>query len=77
MWTDGRTGMANLIFVYRNFENAPKIDVSRMKQERYINLYSASTRYDLLSLYTCLPLVVVVVVVVSCLGILNIDLNNV
>jgi len=70
--------MTKLIFVYSNFKNAPKIDVSRIKQERYRNMYSANTRYDLLSLYTCLPLVVVVVVVVvSCLGISNIGPNNV
>jgi hypothetical protein len=70
--------MTKLMFAYRNFENALKIDVSRIKLGRYRNLYSANKRYDLLSLYTCLPLVrITVFVVVSCLGISNIDLNNV
>jgi hypothetical protein len=77
MWTDGRTGMTKLIFAYRNFENALKIDVSRIKLGRYRNLFSANKRYDLPSLYTCLPLVhITVFVVVSRLCASNIDLNN-
>jgi len=66
--------MTKLIFASCNFENAPKIDVSSINQGRFRILYSSNTRYDLLSLYTCLLLVVVVL---SCLGISNIDLNNV
>ena len=78
MWTDGRTGMTKLIFVYRNFENALKIDVRPIKLGRHRNLFSAYKRYDLPSLYTCLPLVhIIVFVVVSCLCASNIDLNNV
>jgi len=78
MWTDGRTGMTKLIFSYRNLENAIQTDVSHIKLGSYRNLHSANKIYDLLSIYTCLPLVYFIVfVIVSCLGISNIGVNNV
>jgi hypothetical protein len=78
MRTDGQTGMTKLIFSYRYLENAIQIDVSHIKLGSYRNLYSANKIYDLFSLYTCLPLFhFIVFVVVSCLGISNIGVNNV
>jgi hypothetical protein len=70
--------MTKLIFSYRNLVNAIQIDVSHIKLGSYRNLYSANKIYDLLSLYACLPLVhFIVLVLVSCLGISNVGVNNV
>jgi hypothetical protein len=44
MRTEGRTDMTKLIFAFRTFANAPKIDVCHVKQGPYKNLYNANTR---------------------------------
>jgi hypothetical protein len=42
---DGRTDMTKFILAYRNFENAPNIDLSRIKHKHYRNTYNANTRF--------------------------------
>jgi hypothetical protein len=46
MRTDGWTDMTKLILPYRNFENAPNIDLSRIKHKHYRNTYNANTRFN-------------------------------